>query len=142
MRRVSGIRFADERFLQEFEREAKRRLAPEEAKSVLKSYSVHELADSVVLEFRDMAAVATFLEKARAVDLAGRTFRVVKLISAVPTPLYRLPASDADRWAKERIEQVANEGRQDGALILGADVYERLAEDFKIARIPLEEYIR
>ena len=142
MHRISGIRFADGRFLNEFERETKRRLTPTEAQEILTSYTVHELAEGLILEFRDMNAVAGFLEKARAVDLAARTFRVVKLIAAMPTAAYHAPVTQADLWAKEEIERLAQEGRRQDSLIFSAEGYDKLRDDFETAKVPIDKYLR
>ena len=141
MRKVSGIRFSDSRFLRDFEREARCHFAPEESAEIFNSYTVHRLSDGVILEFRDMACVATFLEKARAVGLAGRTFRIVKLVTVAPTSAYLTPTTDVDRWARPLIERAGEESRQPQSLIFTAAAYEQLREDFSTAGVELEHYV-
>jgi hypothetical protein len=142
MHRISGIRFLDEKFLREFEREARVRLAPGEVQDVLGSYTVRALESGVLLEFKDMEGIAGFLEKARVCDLAGRTFRIVKLICATPTGAYRMPISDVDRWAKTEIDRVAQDGRGRESLLFTSETYDTLKADFRTAGVPFEKYIR
>ena len=144
MRRVSGIKFKDSRFLHDFEREARNRLTPDETAEVLNSYTIHRHGENggVILEFRDMNDVAAFLEKARAVGLAGRTFRVIKLVAASPTRFFRMPETELDEWARERISEAGQEGRQGDSLIFTAEAYASLCEEFKAASVDISKYLR
>ena len=142
MRRVSGIRFKDPKFLRDFEREVRLRYIPEECEQVLNSYTIHRFADDgVILEFRDLGAVEIFLEKARAVAVAGRTIRIIKLVMLSPTGLFRTPATEQDEWAQGRISRVVQEGRQRDSLICLADDYSTLEDEFRIAEVDLSKYV-
>ena len=143
MRRVSGIKFKDPKFLRDFEREARRRFAEEEVTELLSSYTIHcgDDDDSVVLEFCDVDAVQRFLEKARAVAVAGRTIRIIKLVALTPTGLYRMPVTDVDNWAHKRIGTVTKEGRQRDSLICSAEEYSSLEGEFRGASVDLSKYV-
>ncbi len=144
MRKVSGIRFNDPHFLQEFERAAREKLAPAEFEQLTLSYTVHKLPDDrgVFLEFQDLADAAAFLEKARAVGLPARTFRIVKLIIAEPTDRFRRPVQETDRWARARIEQFARQGRSGRGMLVPADRYQRLQREFDAVNLDLTDYLR
>lgn len=142
MRRVSGIKFNDPKFLRAFEREARIRFTEEEATEVLNSYTIHRGVDeSVILEFRDIDSVEGFLEKARAVAVAGNSIRIIKLIALAPSSVYRMPANETDIWAQGRIQRVVREGRQRDSLICSAEEYRNLEDDFKGAEVDLSKYV-
>ncbi len=142
MRKTSGIRFADSRFLREFEREARCRFTHDEISELFNSYTVHRLKEGLVLEFRDaITSVATFLEKARAVGLAGRSFRIVKLVVATPTESFLTPSNAVDHWARPRIENAGEAGRHPDSLIFTSEAYERLTEDFGEVGVDLGAYL-
>jgi len=142
MQRLSGILFHDRKFLQEFERQVRRLLPPDEASEILRSYMVHESDDGIVLEFSDLAAIERFLAIARQVGVAGKSLRIVKLISCLATQAYRSPERDEDHWAKKRIARFAREGRRSESLIFRAEDYQRLKEDLALASLDIGRYLR
>jgi hypothetical protein len=141
MRRVSGIRFSSAQFLEDFEREIRYRYPHEEAAAIRQSYTVHRLNEGLVLEFRDMKDIEAFLETARIVGLAGRTFRIVKLVAVRPTSAFAEPRTARDLWAQSRIEEAGEAGRQSHSLIFTAAAYDRLRTEFDAARMDLEAYV-
>ncbi len=141
MKKSSGVKFSDRRRFSDFEAQLAADAEGSETVERVNNYTVYTSANSVLLEFPSMDAVAHFLETSRNRGLLASTFRIAKVISVKPAEPYFDPQTEKDRWAVDRIKQVVYENPSKHTCLFTAGEYQKLKEDLQFASITISEYV-